>query len=250
MEERFELIDRYFENALSPKERLEFNDLLQKNESFRKEFLFHKDLKKAVTRHQNEELKEILGKFESNLNRNSRFSVVPIKWLAAASLALLLSVGSWMVKNYAFPSSERIFETYYEPYPNTVLPIVRGEELPTIEYRAFLAYEAEEYYKAINLFNSIENSEEKYIRFYQALCLLSVDKTEEAIQALMPLTESSPGTLQNMDCRQKATWYVGLAYLKQGNEERARHYMDILRTQNEELRFKKKEAEEVYELLK
>ena len=31
MEERFDLIDRYFENALSPKERLEFNDLLQNN---------------------------------------------------------------------------------------------------------------------------------------------------------------------------------------------------------------------------
>ena len=94
MEERFDLIDRYFENALSPKERLEFNDLLQNNEEFRNEFLFHKDLKKVITRHQNEELKETLGKFETNLNKNSRFSVVPVKWLAAASLALLLSLGS------------------------------------------------------------------------------------------------------------------------------------------------------------
>ena len=250
MEEKIELIDRYFENALSPKERLEFNDLLQNDESFRKEFLFHKDLKKAISKHQNEELKETLGKFESNLNQNSRFSVIPVKWLAAASLAILLSVGSWTVKNYVFPSNERIFETFYEPYPNTVLPIVRGDEIHTIEYRAFLAYEAGEYHKAINLFNSVENSEDKYIQFYQALCLLSVDKTEEAIQTLRPLTESSPGTLQNMDCRQKATWYVGLAYLKQGKEQEAMYYMDILRKQNEELRFKKNEAKEIYELLK
>ena len=250
MEERFELIDRYFENALSPKERLEFNDLLQNNEEFRTEFLFHKDLKKAITRHQSEELKETLGKFESNLKRPSRFSVVPVKWLAAASLALLLTVGSWMVKNYVFPSNERIFLTYYQPYPNTVLPIVRGDELHTIEYRAFLAYEAGEYHKAINLFNSVKNSEDKYIEFYRALCLLSIDKTEEAIQTLLPLTNSSPGTLQNIDCRQKATWYIGLAYLRQGDEQEARYYMDILRNQNEELRFKKNEAEEVYELLK
>ena len=244
------MIDRYFENALSPKERLEFNDLLQKNEGFRKEFLFHKNLKQAIKHHQNEELKETLGKFESNLNKNSRFSVVPFKWLAAASLALVLSVGSWMVKNSVFPSNEKIFDSYYEPYPNTVLPIVRGDELHTIEYRAFLAYEAGEYHKAINLFNSVENSEDKYIQFYKALCLLSVDKTEEAIQVLMPLTNSSPGTLQNLDCRQKATWYVGLAYLRQGDEKEASYYMDILRNQNEELRFKKNEAEEVYTLLK
>ncbi len=250
MEERFDLIDRYFENALSPKERLEFNDLLQNNEEFRKEFLFHKDLKEAITRHQNEELKETLGKFETNLNKNSRFSVVPVKWLAAASLAVLLSLGSWMVKNHVFPSNETIFETYYEPYPNTVFPIVRGSELHTIEYRAFLAYEAGEYHKAINLFNSVENPNEKHIEFYRGLCLLSVGKTEDAIRTLIPLTEPDQGTLQNMDCRQKATWYLGLAYLKQGKEEEARYFMDILRNQNEELRFKKEEAEKVYELLK
>ena len=131
-----------------------------------------------------------------------------------------------------------------------MLPIVRGDEIHTIEYRAFLAYEAGEYHKAINLFNSVENSEDKYIQFYHGLCLLSVDKTEEAIQTLRPLTESSPGTLENMDFRQKATWYVGLAYLKQGKEQEAMYYMDILRKQNQELRFKKNEAEEIYELLK
>lgn len=250
MKERIDLIDRYFENALSPKERLEFNDLLQNDESFRNEFLFHKDLKTVISRHQNQELKETLGKFESNLNKSSKFSVVPAKWIAAASLALLLSVGSWMVKNYVFPSSERIFETYYEPYPNTVMPIVRGAELHTIEYRAFLAYEAGDYHKAINLFNSVENTEDKYIQFYRALCLLSVDKTDEAIQILMPLTDPSSGTLQNIDCSQKATWYIGLAYLKQGKEKEAMYFMDILRNQNQELRFKKKEAEQVYELLK
>jgi tetratricopeptide (TPR) repeat protein len=250
MEERFELIDRYFENALSPEERLEFNDLLQNNESFRQEFMFHKNLKSAIVSHQNEELKETLKSFESKLSRNSRFSVIPTKWLAAASLAILLTLGSWMVKNYVFPSNERIFESYYEPYPNTVVPIVRGNELHTIEYRAFLAYEAEEYHKAINLFNSVENSEQKYIQFYRALCMLSVEKTEEAIETLIPLTESSPGTLQNMDCRQKAIWYVGLAYLRQGRQQEALHYMDILRNQNEELRFKKEEADEVYALLK
>ncbi len=203
-----------------------------------------------ISRHQNQELKETLGKFESNLNKSSKFSVVPLKWVAAASLALLLSVGSYMIKNYVFPSSERIFATYYEPYPNTVMPIVRGAELQSIEYRAFLAYEAGEYHKAINLFNSVENSEDKYIQFYTALCLLSVDKTEEAIQTLMPLTDPSSGSLQNIDCSQKATWYIGMAYLKQGKEKEAMYYMDILRNQNQELRFKKEEAEEVYELLK
>ena len=43
-----DLIDRYFENSLSPKEQKLFNDLLQNNLEFSNEFLFQKDLKKVI----------------------------------------------------------------------------------------------------------------------------------------------------------------------------------------------------------
>lgn len=243
------LIDRYFENSLSPKERLEFNDLIQNDEGFKNEFLFQKDLKKAISHHQNQELKETLENFERGLKSSSRFSVVPVKWVAAASLALLLSVGGWIVNNYAFPSNERIFETYYEPYPNTVMPIVRGSEVNSIEYRAFIAYEAGEYHKAINLFNSVENSSDKYIQFYKAMCQLSADKPNEAIETLLPLANGSASSLQDFDCKQRAEWYIGLAYVKQGKEQEAMYFLEKLKNQNEELRFKKEAAAQVYKLL-
>ena len=245
-----DLIEGYFENSLNAKQRIEFNELIQTDEEFKKEFLFQKDLKRVIRQHQNEELKETLVQFESKLKRNFQFGMLPSKWLVAASLTLILSFGSWAVKNYVFPSNERIFETYYEPYRNTVLPIVRGEEVNTIEYRAFLAYESGEYHKAINLFNSVGNQDEKYVRFYKAMCYLSVDKTQEAIETLLPLSEDSDGSIEDLEWRQKAEWYLALAHVKENKDREALHYLNKLKDQNQELRFMKEEAIKVSGLLK
>jgi tetratricopeptide (TPR) repeat protein len=244
-----DLIDGYFENSLNAKERIEFNELIQKDDEFKKEFQFQKDLKNAITHHQNEELKDTLVHFENKLKRNYRFGMVPSKWVAAASLALVLSFGTWAVRNYVFPSNQRMFETFFEPYRNTVLPIVRGEEMNTIEYRAFLAYESGEYHKAINLFNSVANNRDRHILFYKAMSYLSVDKTDEAIQALLPLAEGSTGTIEDLDWQQKAEWYIALAYLKKDQGQKAQFYLNRLKDQNQELRFKQEEAKELSGLL-
>ena len=90
-----DLIERYFENALGPKEHIQFNDLLQTDESFKNEFLFQKDLKIAIKNHQNQELKSSMEQIEKKLQRSVGFRIIPMKWVAAASLALLLTVGVW-----------------------------------------------------------------------------------------------------------------------------------------------------------
>ncbi len=240
-----DLIEGYFQNSLSPKERLMFNELIQKDEEFKNEFLFQKDLKRAISNHQDQELKKTLGEFEGKLQKSSLFSIVPAKWMAAASIILLLSLGTWTIRNYAFPSDERIFETYYQPYPNTVMPIVRGSEVNSIEYSAFAAYESGDYHKAINLFNSLENKEERHIQFYTAMCHLSVGKSNRAIQMLLPLANDASNQIDRMDWRQKAQWYIGLAYIQQGKEKEALYYMNALKNQDQELRFKQKEAKRI-----
>lgn len=244
-----DLIDGYFENTLTPKERLKFNELIQHDEAFKNEFLFQKNLKKAISNHQNQELKETLETFESKLQKSSLFSVIPAKWMAAATIILLLTLGTWVTRNYVFPSNEQIFEAYFEPYPNTVLPIVRGSEVNSIEYRAFVAYESGEYHKAINLFNSVKNADAKHILFYKAMCYLSVDKSDQAIQTLLPLADDSSSQVDRMDWRQKAQWYIALAYIHQEKEQEALYYLSALKNQDQELRFKQKEAKKVSEFL-
>ncbi len=216
-----DLIEKYFENSLTPKEQLVFNDLLQNDKTFKKEFVFEKDLKKVIAINQRESLKSTLQNFESKINNDSKLFFLPKKWLVAASIILLVGLGFWFVKNSYFPSDKKLYTQNFEPYRNIVQPIVRGKKINTIEYKAFVAYENRECHKAINLFNSSVNSEVDYIQFYKAMCYLSLNKTSNAINLLLPIATSEIKNNSNKNFKEIANWYLGLAYLKNNEKQKA-----------------------------
>ncbi len=243
-----DLIDRYFEHSLSPKEQKLFNDLLQNDSGFKKEFVFQKDLKQIITIHQQEELKSTLSKIEEKVQKNSRFMIVPKRWMVAASLMLITSFGVWGVKTLYYPSNEAIYDEYFQADRNTVQPVVRGESIKTIEYRAFVAYEAQNYYKAINLFNSVKTPGETYISYYKGLCFLALDKKDEAITLLNQVTLSSTVDGNSADFKEKAKWYLALAYLKKNDKQKAIAQLTQVRD-NVNSTFKNQEAEEILNYL-
>ena len=213
-----DLIDRYFENSLSPKEQQLFNDLLQNNSEFMTEFQFQKDLKKIITVKQQEDLKSTLIEIEKRSQKNSRLMLIPQKWMVAASLLILISLGIWGIQSKYFPSNDAIYADYFEPSRNTVQPIVRGENLNTIEYRAFVAYEAQNYYKAINLFNSVKNPDQIYIDFYKGISFMAINKPEEAIDLLRSVSKTED---IDKEFNRKAQWYLALSYVKINDKQNA-----------------------------
>ena len=216
-----DLIDRYFENSLSPKEQNLFNDLLQNDSDFKNEFLFQKDLKKVIAVSQQEELKSTLSHIEEHVKKKSLFMIVPKKWMVAASLLLITTLGLWSVKSLYYPSNEVIYKDYFQVDRNTIQPVVRGESLKTIEYRAFVAYEAQDYYKAINLFNSVKTPDEAYIIYYKGLCFLALEKSDEAIALLSEVATKQGLDGKSADFKEKANWYLAMAYLKNNETEKA-----------------------------
>lgn len=245
----FDLIDRYFDNSLTPKEQLLFNDLLQNDSDFKNEFVFRKDLKKVIALNQQEDLKSTLGQFEKEIQQSSKFMILPKKWFVASSIVLVASLGAYSIKSYYYPSNEAVFETYFQPCRNTIQPVVRGESPNTIEYSAFVAYEAHNYHKAINLFNSVKNPDEAYINFYKGLCYLELDKTREAIDILLPIAKSTHLEGKSADFNDKAMWYLALAYLKNNDKEKSKSELFLI-TQKPKGTFKKEEAQELLAYLK
>ena len=79
-----DLIDRYFENSLTPKEQILFNDLLLNDSVFKSEFQFQKDLKKVIASNQQEELKTALNEIEGRTQKGFGFIMFPKKWMVAA----------------------------------------------------------------------------------------------------------------------------------------------------------------------
>lgn len=243
-----DLIDSYFENSLSPKEQKIFNDLLQNNSDFKNEFQFQKDLKKVIAIKQQEELKSTLVEIENRSQKNSSFMLIPKKWMIAASLLIIASVGTWGIKSNYYPSNEAIYADYFEPSRNTVQPVVRGENLNTIEYRAFVAYESQNYHKAINLFNSVKNPEAAYIDFYKGLSYMAINKHEDAINLLEPLSKTNILEGKNKDIDEKAKWYLALSYIKINEDQNAANTLNLL-IDNPTSSYKKVDALEILAFL-
>lgn len=243
-----DLIDKYFNNSLSPKEQLLFNEFLQNDEEFKSEFLFQKDLKTVITKNQREDLKKTLQNFENEIQKKSKVFGLPKKWLIAASFSLLIGLGFWYVKTNFYPSDEKLFAENFEPYRNIVQPIERSAKEQSIECKAFLAYENGNYYKAINLFNSVKNQKEPYVSFYKALCYLSLEKPTEAINLLLPLAtvKNDEGTFKNF--HQLSNWYLGLAYLKNNEKKKAISQFSIIANLPDSTT-KKKESQELLNYL-
>lgn len=220
--ENLDLIDRYFENTLSPKEQIIFNDLLLNDLEFKNEFQFQKDLKKVIAAQQQEDLKSNLVDIEGRGTPNSRLMPIPKKWMIAASVVILMSFGTWGAKNLFFPSNESIYADHFEVSRNVIHPVVRGESIHTIEYRAFVAYEAGNYHKAINLFNSVKNPEEAYVDFYKGVSYLALDKPYEAIDLLLPISKMNMLQGKSAGFENKARWYLSLAYIHIGDDQSAK----------------------------
>jgi len=244
----FELIEKYFENTLTPKEQISFNDQLQNSEEFKKEFLFQKDLKKAISLNQREELKLDLQQFEKEFQEKSKKSFFFNKWLVAASIALLIGFGFWVIKDTYYPTNEQLFAQNFEPYRNIVQPIVRGENPKTIEHSAFVAYENKDYHKAINLFNSVNNPNEPYIQFYKAMSLLSLNKTDDAIQVLLPVAVGENTSSSSKNFAEMANWYLALAYLKNDNSDKALSQFLVV-ANHPTYTFKKDEAKKIIKFI-
>jgi len=107
-----------------------------------------------------------------------------------------------------FPSTEDLFVENFEPYRNIIQPIVRGESINTIEYRAFVSYENNEYYKAINLFNSVKNPSKSSILFYKSMCYLATNNSSEAIKILLPIATNKNLKASEIGFKEKANWYL------------------------------------------
>ncbi|MDZ7612580.1 MAG: hypothetical protein U5K51_01765 [Flavobacteriaceae bacterium] len=241
------LIEKYFTDTLSHEERILFDKLLQNDQEFKDEFIFQKELKQSIAHQQRETIKKTLKGFEDKLSKKKVFTLK--NWLAAASVLLVFSLGYFAFNKYNSSQPEKLFTSNFAPYENVVHPTVRSPNDESIESKAFSAYDSGMYYKAINLFNSVENKDADYIRFYKAMSFLALKKNQEAIDLLLPLATTPDASTSKFKWHGKANWYLGLAYLNNQEIDKAISQFNVV-VIHPDCEYKKEAAKEIISLIK
>jgi len=205
-----ELINGYFEGSLSEGQLIEFESLLKTDAEFKSAFELEKELQLALKKNERKELKELFSSLNETEEKNEDKVISMRPWLAAASIALLVGIGSWLLFfNSPDLNTNQLYVANFTPYENVVHPIERGNQLEDLLSRAFTAYEDEKYTDALKLFKELNvKQNDAYIEFYEAIVLMQLNRHKEAIPLLENYIEN------NGELKDRAHWYLALAYLK------------------------------------
>ena len=204
------MINGYFEGSLSESQLEKFNNLLKGDDDFASAFEFEKELQTSLKKDERKEIKALLSSLNDSEQKNHGKVISLRPWLAAASIALVVGIGSWLFFFNSTPiNSQRLYLDNFLPYENVVHPIERGNQLEDLLSRAFMAYEEENYDKALHLFKELNRKQnDDYIDFYEAIVLMQLNRHEESIPILESYIEN------NGELRDRARWYLALSYLK------------------------------------
>ena len=213
-----ELINGYFEGSLSQVQLEEVSRLLETDAAFTADFEFQKQLQMSLKKEERREIKNMFSELSSE-KEASETKVIPMRtWLAAASVALLVGLGSWfLIFNSSDINTEQLYAANFTPYDNVVSPIERGNDIEDLRTRAFTAYESEAYSEALDLFAQLKvEQDDPYIDFYEANIRMQLNQHDKAIPLLQEYIKNK-GKLAD-----RALWYLALSHLKLGEIEESK----------------------------
>ena len=226
--DREKLIEKYMQGRLSDAEQAEFERLLNSDTDFKTDVEFQSNLKRVTEAEDDEKFRQLLSEFEDEVSpQKSNFRTIPTKWLAAASVALLLTLGYFFIFNPTL-SPQELFIENFEPYPNVVHPIVRSGGDVSPKNDAFTAYQNGEYEKASAMFSKLyeETGESPYL-FYSGNALIQLNRGTEAIPVLEKHLKTKDGLSD------KTAWYMAMAYLQIGDTDNAKKMLEMVVVDNE-----------------
>lgn len=221
---------------MNDESRLTFEEELKGNTALRKAVEEVKALYWTIENHDIIELHQILKQAQSETQpplalfdaKRHRFSLSYI-WLVAASI--LFVVGVWYLLQP--PEAERLYHANYQKHP-----IETSKESDLIaatpaarEAEGVRLYKEGKFDEAYAAFTSLEMESDnpQTYQLYKGLTALANEEVEVAIKDLEEAYEHDISLEQSKN-RQIAAWYLGLAYLRQQDMEKAETYFQSLTT--------------------
>jgi predicted Zn-dependent protease len=226
------LIENYWENLLDEQQKTQVLQRVQNEPAFAaafeemrqmQEWLRSEPLRKAF-----QETTETLGQaffgaesdretgsspavgpsaVEMTVKRGGQWTQKRYWWAIAASLAALIAV-MWLFYPSADPDLYRRYALHTPPQWT-----VRSGDNPEAAVRAETAFKRGDYQAALTALEAYAKAkpEDPSIAFYQAVCLIEINRAAEARALLQPLATGQSAW------RDEARWYLALSWLKEKN---------------------------------
>lgn len=173
----------------------------------------------AISSDENEPV-EILN---DETHKNSRRNL----FVRYASLSAAAILGAFLLLRALLPSSdpEKLFNSYYEPFAamSTMTRSIDNDE-SNIYSLAIESYKSGDFQKAADGFSSVLEQDPSIIssKFFLGLSQLAIKNYDGAVNLLSAAANNSG------EYGKEARWYLGLAYLKTSDKEKAIECFTIL----------------------
>jgi tetratricopeptide (TPR) repeat protein len=215
-------IEQYLSNSMGYAERKLFERDLDLNPELTSELNLTITLDDIITRDDIIDLRRKLYVVRKE-NETASALIQPVSrrkfWLAAASLAILLTFGSaYYYYSKRDLTNEMLFKQYYSS--ENVINISRSSDANIIE--AIIKFQEKDYTHSAILFSQLlERDTDNYAAWYfYGICLIEMQNYGRAIQAFNHIIDDS----QNL-YGENAEWYISLCLLKNDQLEKAKRQL-------------------------
>ncbi|MEL6851460.1 MAG: hypothetical protein AAFP92_23265, partial [Bacteroidota bacterium] len=142
------------------------------------------------------------------------------RWAAAAAVTLLALFGAWWWSQDNSPQ-QQLYAAYYEADPGLITPMSQSENYAF--FRGMVDYKRGAYQAALDRWLSLRDDTrpQDTLNYFLGSALLAEGKEVEAIPYFQAVVADTA-----LAFKEEAYWYLGLAFLKNGQAQVAREFLE------------------------
>ena len=241
----YDNIEAYIQGDLNEKEVKAFEHALQQDQHLASEYQLRKDIEDALM---DEDVLELKDQMQDIMKEKETSPLIWFKRKAVMGAlvgALVLSLGSlgyFAARNNQAPTTDQVFEKYYQPYSVTITDRSASAELNSLLTTAMQKYKDREYTQALQLFQQVlEQRDDVAANLYSGISYMEIEKYKKANKSFDKVVKDKDNLYVD-----QAKWYMSMCHIRLGNIEEAN---DILQALAMESEYYKDKAEEVQKQL-